>query len=104
MWHTTFVSTKGELERKIAASGFEILFSTSYAASLLPLMAVRRQLAGSLGRQEDLRTIARRELDVARVTNRLLSMILAAETSLTRRGVRWPAGGSRVVVARKIVR
>jgi SAM-dependent methyltransferase/ribosomal protein S27AE len=93
---------RGELDRKIAAAGFELLFSTSYAASLLPLIALRRQGAERFRHQTDPRTIARKELEVAPVTNRLLSMILDAEIALTRRGVRWPAGGSRIVAARKI--
>jgi SAM-dependent methyltransferase len=92
---------RGELDRKIASSGFEILFSTSYAVSLFPLMALRRQVAGWLGPQTDPRTIAQSEFDVAPVVNRFLTLILDAETALTRRGVRWPAGGSRVVAARK---
>jgi SAM-dependent methyltransferase len=93
---------RGELDRKIAAAGFEILFSTSYAISLLPLIAVRRQLAGWLGPQTDPGTIARRELEVAPVVNRFLTLILDAETVLTRLGARWPVGGSRVIAARKM--
>ncbi len=33
---------RGELSRKLADAGFEILFSTSYTVSLLPLMAASR--------------------------------------------------------------
>jgi SAM-dependent methyltransferase len=93
---------RGELERKISASGFEILFSTSYTVTLLPLMALRRQLAARFDTQTDPLAVARKEFDVSPITNRILTMILSAEIALTRRGVRWPAGGSRIVVARKL--
>jgi SAM-dependent methyltransferase len=92
---------RGELEAKLSASGFDIAFSTSYAVALLPLMALNRILVRQGSRDVDARTIARREFDVAPRLNRLLTAILSAEISLTRRGVRWPIGGSRVVVARK---
>jgi len=91
----------GELEAKLRANGFEISFSTSYAASLLPLMAVNRVLARRSPRHVALRTIARQEFHVGPRLNRLLGLVLSVETLLTRRGVRWPVGGSRVVVARK---
>jgi SAM-dependent methyltransferase len=91
-----------ELDRKLEAGGFKLLFSTSYAVGLLPLMAVSRVLARRRrARVGDPRSIARREFDLAPGGNRLLTALLDAETALTRRGVRWPAGGSRVVVARK---
>lgn len=93
---------RGELGRKIAAGGFEILFSTSYAVILLPLMAASRLAARRSARTEDARTVARREFDVPSGINVLLTAMLNLETALTRRGARWPAGGSRVIVARKI--
>ena len=93
---------RGELERKIAAGGFQILFSTSYAVSLLPLMALRRSLAARFDTKTDPLTIARKELAVSPAANRILSLMLDVETALTRRGIRWPAGGSRVVAARKL--
>jgi SAM-dependent methyltransferase len=90
-----------ELDRKIAAAGFEILFSTSYAVSLLPLMLVHRKLADARAGGVDLQTVAGRELEVTPVINRILTLVLNAETAFTRRGVRWPVGGSRVIAARK---
>lgn len=94
---------RGELEAKLRAGGFDILFSTSYAVSLLPLMAVSRLRARRTDPVDDAeaRAIARAELTVHPTLNRLLTFILNAEVALTRRGVRWPVGGSRVVVARK---
>jgi SAM-dependent methyltransferase len=92
---------RGELDRKIAAAGFEVVFSTSYSVSLLPLMALRRHLAGRLGRGPDPRVIARKELEVAPAVNWVLTFVLKAETALTRLGVSWPVGGSRIIAARK---
>ena len=92
----------GELERKLAAAGFDILFSTSYAVSLVPLMGLRRLLTPGR-RVEDAaeaRAIARQALAVSPSINRVLTTVLNGEVALTRRGVRWPLGGSRVVVAR----
>ena len=92
-----------ELDRKLESGGFKVLFSTSYAVGLLPLMAVSRVLAKRANAAgHDPRSIARREFSVSPGVNRLLTAILEAETALTRRGVRWPAGGSRVVAAQKI--
>lgn len=90
-----------ELDRKISAGGFEVVFSTSYAVSLLPLMALSRLAARRSARTDDARTVARREFRVPSRINRLLTIILNLETALTRRGARWPAGGSRVIAARK---
>ena len=94
---------RGELDRKLQSGGFKILFSTSYAVGLLPLMAASRVLARRRAAGAgDPRAVAREEFSVAPGVNRLLTTVLEAETALTRRGVRWPAGGSRVVTAQKI--
>jgi len=91
---------RGELDRKVHAAGFEILFSTSYAVGLLPMMALSRVSARS-AKPHDPQAAVRREFAVPPAVNRLLTGILTAETALTSRGVRWPAGGSRMIVARK---
>ena len=93
---------RGELERKLTAAGFDILFSTSYAVSVAPLMGLRRLLTPGRRVQDaaEARAIARQELAVHPSVNRILTTVLNAEVALTRRGVPWPIGGSRVVVAR----
>ena len=94
---------RGELDAKLEAGGFKVLFSTSYAVSLLPMMGVSRLLARlRAAGGGDARSIARKEFGVSAGVNRLLTPILGTETALTRRGVRWPAGGSRVVAAQKV--
>jgi SAM-dependent methyltransferase len=95
---------RGELETKLRHHGFEILFSSSYNAILLPLMTAshlqRRGHNTSKADAPDLTSI-RREFNVSPLVNVILKTLLAAETFLTARGMRWPAGGSRVVVARR---
>jgi SAM-dependent methyltransferase len=89
---------RGELEAKLRRSGFEILFSTSYTAVLLPLMAASRLSSRSASRERNLA----REFAVGPRVNAALTAILRAEVRLTLMGLRWPAGGSRVVVARAV--
>jgi SAM-dependent methyltransferase len=93
---------RGELEGKLHKSGFEILFSTSYASIVLPLMIASRLL--SRGRHiEDDRAITYREFDIHPRLNATLRSILNFEVSLSLNAFSWPIGGSRVVVARKPV-
>lgn len=93
---------RGELEKKLERAGFCIDFSTSYTAGLLPIMALSRILSRYTPVTSDSREIARQEFEISPLTNSLLTMIVTAEVAMTERGVRWPAGGSRVVVARKL--
>jgi SAM-dependent methyltransferase len=91
---------RGELETKLRRNGFEVLFSSSFTALLLPLMAASR-----LKRQEKTKAGTTDE-DVYEirnpVLNRLLLAVLRAEVGMTLAGIRWPAGGSRIVVARAV--
>jgi hypothetical protein len=92
------------LERKIAEAGFSITFSTSYTAFLLPFMAVSRLLPRRRGRQQRSGLAAAGyEFEVAPVLNAVFRFLAEIEVALAARGVRWPAGGSRVVVAHKPV-
>lgn len=91
----------GELEAKLRHAGFIVEFSTSYTAFLLPLMALSRMLSRFVGRERDVREVARQEFEISTFTNSVLTRLLNAEVALTKRGMRWPAGGSRVIVAKK---
>jgi SAM-dependent methyltransferase len=86
---------RDELERKVQAAGFRLLFSASYTALLLPLMAASR-LRGSTKADS-----LRREFELPTIANNWLRAILQLEVSLTLAGVHFPAGGSRVIVATK---
>ena len=91
---------RGELEAKLVAAGYEIAASSSYTALLLPLMTASRlkaRLMPSAGTQD-----VNREFAVNPAVNGLFKALLRAEVRLTLAGMRWPAGGSRVVVARAV--
>lgn len=89
---------RGELERKLSAAGFTVVFSSSYIFFLLPMLIVNRLLAG--GGKKD-RSAIGREFQLATGINSILGAITNAEVALTLAGMRWPAGGSRIVVARR---
>jgi len=92
---------RGELEAKLERAGFEVLFSTSYTVLLLPMMALARVRSRKAAPDQDPRELARREFNIQPRLNRILQGILDVEVKLTLRGMSWPIGGSRVVVARK---
>jgi SAM-dependent methyltransferase len=89
---------RGELEAKLRRKGFEILFSSSFTALLLPLMAASR-LMSNRGEQD---TDGFHEFRLNRRINTAFTSVLRAEVRMTLAGWRWPAGGSRVVVARAV--
>jgi SAM-dependent methyltransferase len=91
---------RGELEAKLRGNGFDVLFSSSFTAILLPLMAVNRLKARMVPGAVD--SDIKRELALGPRLNGVLTTILRAEVRLTLAGVRWPFGGSRVVAARAI--
>jgi SAM-dependent methyltransferase len=88
----------GEMETKLRRNGFDILFSSSFTSVLLPLMALSRLTARVASGDAN----AEREISVGPATNVVLKAILRAEVRLTLAGLRWPIGGSRVVVARAV--
>jgi SAM-dependent methyltransferase len=86
---------RGELEAKVRAAGFRVLFSGSYMALLLPLMLASRMSGAS--KADSLR----REFELPPAANSVLRSVLQLEVTLTLAGLRFPAGGSRVIVAVK---
>ncbi|MGY8683060.1 class I SAM-dependent methyltransferase [Bradyrhizobium sp. UFLA05-153] len=89
---------RGELEEKFSRNGFEVLFSSSYTSLLLPLMIASRLKAQGKSSNEEVE----REFALDPRINGLFTAILRAEVRLTLAGLRWPAGGSRVVVGRAV--
>jgi SAM-dependent methyltransferase len=86
---------RGELEAKLRRSGFEVLFSSSFTSLLLPLMAASRLKRAK--KDEDAY-----EFGISSTLNKLFLRILQCEVRMTLTGCRWPAGGSRIVVARAV--
>jgi SAM-dependent methyltransferase len=85
---------RGELEAKLRQNGFKVLFSSSFTALLLPLMAASR-----LRRNK---TDEAYEFSLNSTVNQILLKVLQSEVAMTLAGVGWAAGGSRVVVARAV--
>lgn len=89
---------RGELERKLRQNGFEVLFSTSYTSLLLPVMIASRLRERGANTNEGVT----QEFALSPRINGLFTAILRAEVRLTLAGLRWPVGGSRVVIAKAI--
>ena len=90
--------TARELHKKLGSAGFEVLRSTSFVSFLLPAMLLSR-LRKSKGRSDFDPTD---ELKLPKVMNSIFYGVMRIELSLIRRGINFPSGGSRLVVAKKI--
>ncbi len=86
-----------ELRDKLLQAGFRIVMMTSFVSLLLPLMTVSRLMRRAPRAGYDVLA----ELRVGRITNFLLEAVLALERALIKIGVRFPAGGSLLVIARQ---
>jgi len=83
-----------ELEEKVRTAGFDVIFKTSFVSLLLPLLYLSRLRSRRAGKYE----LA--DEQVHPLIDKALRAILAVEFGLIRCGVRWPAGGSQLLVAR----
>lgn len=91
-----------ELHRKLEGAGFEVVRSTSFISNLLPAMLVSR-VVQRLWRSRRRKEIdATSELRLPPWLNRILETFLNAEALLIRAGLSLPAGGSRLVIARRV--
>jgi SAM-dependent methyltransferase len=89
-----------ELTLKMKRAGFEVLQSTSFVSLLFPAMLFSRFARGPEDGQFD--PIS--ELQLRPALNRLFERVMSVERKLIDWGCRFPAGGSRLVVARKVSR
>ena len=87
-----------ELRGKLLQAGFRVVMATSFVSLLLPLMMVSRLLRHAPRTDYDVLA----ELRVGRVTNFLLEAVLTLERALIAIGVRFPAGGSLLVIAQRV--
>jgi SAM-dependent methyltransferase len=92
---------RGEVEQKVARAGFQVLFSSSFTALLLPLMWANRLLTKRAVQTDDAVAAARQEFALSPRLNAILGSVNRIEVAMTAKGMRWPFGGSRVVCARK---
>lgn len=86
-----------ELRAKVLRAGFRVVMMTSFVSLLLPLMMLTRRL--QMKPVADYDVLA--DLRVGRFSNFVLETILAIERALIRIGIRFPAGGSLLLVARR---
>jgi SAM-dependent methyltransferase len=96
--HVRRYSTK-ELHAKLQENGFEVLRSTSFVTTLLPVMLLSRLFQKFSSAKE---TNPETELNIPRWLNFIFENILNAEIGLIRCGINFPLGGSRLMIARKI--
>jgi SAM-dependent methyltransferase len=88
--------SKVELDEKVRRAGFTVVDSTSFNSLLLPVMLASRWI-----RNEKEKTDVLDELRLGRTLNRMLEGVLGVERAALRAGVRWPVGGSRIVLAQR---
>lgn len=86
-----------ELKDKLVQAGFRIVMMTSFVSLLLPLMLLSRHVRRAPRAEFDVMA----ELRVGRIVNFLLETVLAFERALIMLGVRFPAGGSLLLIARR---
>ena len=89
--------TAAELKHKVSSAGFDIVDTGSFVALLLPLMWLSRARCNTGKGGHD----PMAELRIGAVANRILSAIMLIELAFTRWGIRFPAGGSLFLVAKK---
>lgn len=94
--------TRSELIAKLERAGFRIEYATSFISLLLPLMLAARLLRKHADTEmKDQMEAA--GLCIGKLTNKILNMVMRVERSLLYIGLRFPFGGSLLVVARKPV-
>ena len=86
-----------ELRDKVRQAGFRVVRMTSFVSLLLPLMMASRLMRRARGADYDVLS----ELRVGRVANFLLEAVLTLERALIAIGVRFPAGGSLLLIAQR---
>jgi SAM-dependent methyltransferase len=91
--------TARELHDKVQRAGFELVRSTSFVSLLLPAMLASRR-RGRADKPFD----PLDEFRISPLANRVLEAVLRVEIGAIRAGLSLPAGGSRLVVARRPAR
>ena len=87
--------TVQELRRKVLHAGFQIEYCTSFVCLLLPLMVLQRLSSRNPNYNPD------DEFKISPILNSALYLVMQLEFTLLRLGLRFPAGGSLLLLARK---
>ena len=91
--------TAKELRNKVEQAGFVVLYETSFVSLLLPVMWLSRRF-GRTGQGEAVERMS--ELKIGKAANRLVRTVMDVERFFLNLGMRFPAGGSRLLVARRM--
>lgn len=86
---------RSDLLRKVRSAGFRIEYSASFVSLLLPIMALQRISSRDKPYDPD------SEFKISPFLNNLLFLVMQLELILLRLGLRFPAGGSLLLLARK---
>lgn len=87
--------SRNDLETKLMRAGLKLEYKTSFVSLLTPLMYISRQ------RSKTLETDPMNELKLPRSLNFSLELIMILELLLLKSGIKFPIGGSLLVVASK---
>jgi SAM-dependent methyltransferase len=88
-----------DIHQKLEVAGFRIVRSTSFVTILLPAMMVSRFFQ----KKNSNTTIdCTKEVEISPWLNSIFFQLLRAELAVIKKGVCFPVGGSRLVVARKV--
>lgn len=85
-----------ELFDKLSAAGFVVAEATSFVTLLLPAMMLSRLFNRHTSDRDPLA-----ELKLRPWLNQFFKLLMGIELTLIRKGVRWPCGGSLLIVATK---
>lgn len=87
---------KGELRSKVQAAGFRVVFETSFVSLLLPALFASRFSKRKASAEDGMP-----ELELPHVVNAALLGVMAIERGMIKSGIRFPIGGSGLLVAMK---
>jgi SAM-dependent methyltransferase len=87
--------TRSDLCNKVSEAGFQIEYCTSFVSLLLPLMALQRLSSRNQNYNPD------DEFKISPILNIILYMVMRLEHLILRLGLRFPAGGSLMLLARR---
>ena len=91
----------GELREKVLRAGFKLEFETSFVSLLLPAMLASRIKKGQARGQKIGADESKSEFNLPSWLNRAFEIIMDFERSLILMGLRFPLGGSRLLIATK---
>lgn len=89
--------SRGKLREKVLRAGFKVELETSFVSFLLPAMLVSRLLQRKAFASSD----PMAELRLPALINRTFEGVMNIERLFIRLGMRFPAGGSLLLIARK---